>query len=128
LQAFNPLFPGNSYSGAVGLLGPTNLTDLTPALAMSPRTGLSLGIEAPIYWRSSTRDGIYGTDLRLLILPEAGDGKYVGTNPGVLVVWQVTRHCQLQGVVTRFLAGDFLESTFVSRGFGFYSASAVYRF
>ena len=30
LQAFNPLFPGNSYAGAVGLLGPTNLTDLTP--------------------------------------------------------------------------------------------------
>jgi len=128
LDAFNPLFPGNSYSGAVGLLGPTNLTDLTPALTMSPRRDLTVGFEAPSYWRTSTADGVYGTDLRLLIRPDAGEGKYVGTNPGVLVVWQATDHLQLQGVITRFLAGDFLKGTFVSSGFGFYSASVVYRF
>ncbi|HEY6359810.1 MAG TPA: alginate export family protein [Vicinamibacterales bacterium] len=128
LHAFNPLFPGNSYSGAVGLLGPTNLTDLTPALTMAPRRDLVLGFEAPSYWRTSTGDGVYGTDLRLLIPPAAGEGSYVGTNPGVLVIWQATQHLQLQGVVTRFLPGAFLADTFVSSGFGFYSASLVYRF
>jgi Alginate export len=128
LQAFNPLFPGNSYSGAVGLLGPTNLTDLTPALRVTPWPTLVVAFEAPSYWRTSTGDGVYGTDLRPLIRPEAGDGRYVGTNPGIVVVWQATRHLQMQGAVTRFLAGGFLENTFVSTGFGFYSASAVYRF
>ena len=128
LQAFNPLFPGNSYSGAVGLLGPTNLTDLTPAVTMSPLPNLTVGLEAPSYWRTSDADGVYRTDLRLLIPPAAGHGKYVGTNPGVLIVWQPTRHLQLQGVVTRFLVGTFLEDTFVSSGFGFYSGSIVYRF
>jgi len=128
LQAFNPLFPGNSYSGAVGLLGPTNLTDFTVSLMMRPRPNLTVGVEAPSYWRTSTEDGVYGTDLRVLIPPGAGSGRYVGTNPGALVVWQATRHCELQGVVTRFLAGGFLEETFVSSGFGFYSVSATYRF
>lgn len=128
LESFNPLFPGNSYSGAVGLLGPTNLTDFTPSLVMAPRPDLTVGLEAPSYWRTSTGDGVYATDLRLLIRPEAGTGKYVGTNPGVFVVWQATRHCQLQGVITRFLSGGFLDETFVSEGFGFYSVSAVYRF
>jgi hypothetical protein len=128
LESFNPLFPGNSYSGAVGLLGPTNLTDLTASLVMAPRPDLTIGVEAPSYWRTSTQDGVYATDLRLLIRPEAGTGKYVGTNPGVFVVWQATRHCQLQGVITRFLSGGFLDETFVSAGFGFYSVSAVYRF
>jgi hypothetical protein len=128
LQSFNPLFPGNSYSGAVGLFGPTNLTDFTPALRVSPAATLTVGFEAPTYWRTSTSDGIYATDLRPLIRPEAGNGRYVGTNPGVLVIWQATRHLQLQGVVTRFLSGGFLDDTFVSSGFGFYSASAVYRF
>jgi hypothetical protein len=128
LHSFNPLFPGNSYAGAVGLLGPTNLTDLTPAITMTPHPTLTLGIEAPSYWRTSTGDGVYGTDLRLLIRPEAGAGQYVGTNPGVLVVWQATPHAQLQGVVTRFLAGRFLDRSFVSSGFGFYSGSFVYRF
>jgi hypothetical protein len=128
LQAFNPLFPGNSYSGMVGLFGPTNLSDLTPALRVRPWPALSLSFEAPSYWRSSTGDGIYATDLRPLILPQAGTGRYVGTNPGVIIVWQVTRHLQTQGAVTRFFPGRFLQDTFVSAGFGFYSASAVYRF
>jgi hypothetical protein len=95
---------------------------------MWPRSNLTIGFEAPSYWRTSTGDGIYATDLRLLIPPGAGAGKYVGTNPGVLIVWQVTPHLQFQGVVTRFLSGGFLENTFVGPGFGFYSASAVYRF
>jgi hypothetical protein len=128
LQSFNPLFPGNSYSGAVGLLGPTNLTDFTPALTLSPRPNLTLGVEAPSYWRTSTGDGIYATDLRVLIAPEAGTGKYVGTNPGILVVWQATRHLQVQGVITRFLAGEFLQRTFAAPGFGFYSFTMRYRF
>jgi hypothetical protein len=128
LHSFNPLFPGNSYSGAVGLFGPTNLTDFTPALTLLPRRNLTVGLEAPSYWRTSAADGIYATDLRVLIGPEAGEGKYVGTNPAFLVVWQATPHVQLQGVITRFLSGSFLERTFVSEGFGFYSVTARYRF
>jgi hypothetical protein len=128
LESFNPLFPGSSYAGAVGLLGPTNLTDFTPAISVWPRSNLLVGVEAPSYWRTSRADGIYAIDLRVLVLPSAGDGKYVGTNPGVLVVYQATRHLQLQGVVTRFIAGEFLDNTFIAPGFGFYSASAVYRF
>ena len=128
LGAFNPLFPGNSYSGAVGLLGPTNLTDLTPTLTIRPWRSVALVVEVPSYWRTSTADGVYAPDLRVLFRPDAGEGTYVGTNPGVLADWQITRHCQLQGAITRFLPGAFLKQTFVSPGFGFYSASAIYRF
>src|SRR6185436_20228758 len=105
LEAFNPLFPGNSYAGAVGLFGPTNMTDLTPTLTLRPRPGVTFIVEVPSYWRTSTADGVYAADLRVLIPPDAGAGRYVGTNPGVLVDWQVTRHCQLQGAITRFLPG-----------------------
>jgi hypothetical protein len=128
LNSFNPLFPGNSYSGAVGLLGPTNLTDVTPAVTMTPARNLVVGFEMPSYWRTSIADGVYSTDQRLLVRPDAGQGKYVGTNPGILVVWQATRHLQAQGAITRFLAGRFVENTFVGPGFGFYSVSGVYRF
>jgi hypothetical protein len=51
-----------------------------------------------------------------------------GGDPGIAVVWQVTRHIMMQGAITRFLAGGFLERTFVANGFGFYSLSFVYRF
>jgi hypothetical protein len=128
LQSFDPLFPGNAYSGAVGLFGPTNLTDLTPTFTVTPRPGLVLGIEAPSYWRTSTADGVYTTDQRVLLPPAVGSGKYVGTNPGVVVIYQATRHLQLLGVVSRFLSGAFLTDTFVAEGFGFYSFTMRYRF
>jgi hypothetical protein len=128
LQAFNPLFPGNSYSGAVGLLGPTNLTDLTPTLAMVPHGKLILIVECPNYWRTSLQDGIYNTNLMPLVPPTVGQGRYIGSNPGIVPVWQVTRHITIQGAITRFFSGGFLERTFVANGFGFYSLSLTYRF
>jgi Alginate export len=128
LQAFNPLFPGNSYAGAVGLFGPTNLTDLTPTLSMAPHGKLILIVEWPNYWRTSLQDGIYNTNLMLLIRPTGGQGRYIGSNPGIIPLWQVTRHITIQGAITRFFAGGFLERTFVANGFGFYSISVTYRF
>ena len=128
LESFNPLFPGNSYSGAVGLLGPTNITDFTPALTVMPRRDLVLMFEAPSYWRTSGGDGVYNTSLRLLLPPTAGAGKYVGTNPSVVAIWQATPHLQTQFVITRFLAGGFTRDTLIGPGFGFYSATFLYRF
>jgi hypothetical protein len=128
LQSFNPLFPCNSYSGIAGLLGPTSLTDLTPAVTVAVRPNLVMSVEAPSYWRTSEADGVYSTDLRVLLQADEGMGKYVGTNPGYIVVWQATRHIQIQGAITRFLSADFLKNTFVAEGFGFFSGTFLYRF
>jgi hypothetical protein len=128
LQSFNPLFPGNSYAGAVGLFGPTNMTDLTPAITMIPHRKLMILVECPNYWRTSLFDGVYNTSQRVLIGPNAGVGRYVGTNPGIAPFWRATRHITVSGAITRFFSGPFLQKTFVVNGFGFYSASFVYRF
>jgi hypothetical protein len=128
LQSFNPLFPGNSYSGLVGFLGPTNLTDFDPAVTFILRKNVFLTFEAPSYWRTSAADGVYAPDLRLLLHADVGQGKYVGTNPGAVGVWQVTRHILFQGAITRFLSGAFLKKTNAAGGFGFYSATLMYRF
>jgi hypothetical protein len=87
LDSFNPLFPGNSYSGAVGLFGPTNLTDLTAAVTIVPRSNLTIGFEAPSYWRTSIHDGVYATDLRL---PRSAD--YRG--------WQIRQPERARGMAT----------------------------
>ena len=128
LESFNPLFPGNSYSGLVGLLGPTNLTDLTPSFRLPLRANLLIAFESPFYFRSSERDGIYGIGLRLLVSGQYSRERYVGANPGVVASWQTGRHILLTGVITRFLSGPFLKGTFVENGFGFYSAAVTYRF
>lgn len=128
LQSFNPLFPGNSYSGIVGLFGPTNLTDFTPSLRVPLRRNLVLAFEVPSYFRSSVRDGVYSIDQRLLLRGESNTYKHVGTNPGVIVSWQVTRHVNVTGAVTRFRSGKFLADTLFRNGFSFYSIAGTYRF
>ena len=128
LDAFNPLFPGNSYSGLVGLLGPTNLTDVTPGVQLVFPHRVLLVIEAPTYFRSSVRDGVYNIELRPLPIPSSSPDRYVGTNPGFVVVWQATPHLNLTGVISRFLPGAAVEQSFIRHGFGFYSSSFTYRF
>lgn len=128
LQSFNPLFPGNSYSGLVGLLGPTNLTDLTPSFRIPIRANLLIALESPFYFRASANDGVYSIDLRLLISGQQTKERYLGTNPGVVLSWQPLRHVNVTGAVTRFLSGPFLTGTFVESGFGFYSVAFTYRF
>jgi hypothetical protein len=128
LESFNPLFPGNSYSGLVGLWGPTNLSDVTPAVQLVPSRRLAIVFESPAYFRTSVHDGLYSIDLRPLLNGRANDHRFVGTNPGVVVSWSATPHLTLIGVISRFFSGDFLENTFVDRGFGFYSSSLTYRF
>jgi hypothetical protein len=128
LGSFNPLFPGNAYSGAVGLLGPTNLTDVTPSLRMQVKKNLVVSIEVPSYFRVSTRDGVYGIDMRLILGGQRNRERYVGTNPGVVVAWQITGHVSVVGAISRFQAGPFLSDTFAKNGFGFYSIAGTYRF
>ncbi len=128
LQAFNPLFPGSSYSGLVGLLGPTNLTDVTPGLQLILPRRVLIVFESPFYFRSSRRDGVYNIELRPLPLSPASGERYVGTNPAFVAVWQATTHLNLTGVITRMLPGPFLRGSFVEHGFGFYSSSVTYRF
>jgi hypothetical protein len=128
MQSFNPLFPGASFAGPIGLFGATNMIDVTPFASFVPARTLIIGVERPMYWRTSTGDGLYNTTLRPVLPPGAGTGRYVGATFGVLAIWQTTAHVQLSGAVMRLVPGRFLETTFVRGGVGIYSVTAAYRF
>jgi hypothetical protein len=128
LEAFNPLFPGNSYSGSVGLLGPTNLSDVTPAVQLLFPRRFLIAFEYSSYFRSSVHDGVYNIELRPLPIIAPDADRYVGSNPAIVVLWTATNHLSLTGVITRFLPGAAVEQSFIRHGFGFYSSSFTYRF
>ncbi len=128
LQSFNPLFPGNSYSGIVGLLGPTNLSDITPSLKAPIRRNLLIAFEMPNYFRTSLNDGVYTIDQRLIFRGVGNPHRFVGCNPGVIVAYQPFAHVTFTGAITRFQSGQFLSDTFARNGFGFYSIAGTYRF
>ncbi|HEX4923387.1 MAG TPA: alginate export family protein, partial [Bdellovibrionales bacterium] len=60
LGTYNPLYTATAYSGLVGLLGPSNLMDVTPNVSLRPSSTLMLAAWSAFYWRYSTHDGIYG--------------------------------------------------------------------
>jgi hypothetical protein len=128
LESFNPLFPGNSYSGLVGLFGPTNVIDLTPSFKVPLRQNLLVAFESPFYFRTSPRDGVYSIDLRLLLAGQRNLARRIGANPGVIFAWQANRHLSFNGAITRFQSGPFLADTFLRNGFGFYSVAGTFRF
>jgi hypothetical protein len=101
---------------------------VTTAIQLVPSRRMVIVVESPAYFRTSVHDGLYSIDLRPLLNGRANDHKFVGTNPGVVVSWSATPHLTVIGVISRFFSSDFLENTFVERGFGFYSSSVTYRF
>jgi hypothetical protein len=112
----------------VGLLGPTNIADVTPSIQLALARRGQIIVESPAYWRMSTRDGVYKIDLRLLLDGSQNDERFVGFNPGVTVIWALTPHSTVTGTISTFFAGPFLRETFVGHGFRFYSSSLTYRF
>ena len=128
LNSFNPLFPGNAYSGLVGLFGPTNMMDLTPSAQFLLPKRVALVFESPAYWRMSARDGLYSIDQRILIDGSKSAERFVGVNPGIILNWIVTRHASVSAAITTFHSGPFLKQTFVGNGFLFSSVALTYRF
>jgi len=128
LNSFNPLFPGNAYSGLVGLFGPTNMMDLTPSVQFIMPHRIVLIVESPAYWRTSPGDGLYAIDQRVLIDGRQNRERFVGVNPGFIFTWSATTHVLLLGSITVFHSGAFLKPTFVGNGFMFSSVSLRYRF
>ena len=51
-QTFSPLFPGTAYAGRIGLLGPSNLMDLTPTLRLRLNRRVYFWPEHS-FWRNS---------------------------------------------------------------------------
>jgi hypothetical protein len=66
LNTFNPLFPKGAYFGLAALIGPANLLDLHPSVRLELRKKLCWDIDYDVFWRHSTRDGLYAVNMSLL--------------------------------------------------------------
>jgi len=111
LQTFHALFPRGSYFGEPALIGPANLFDVHPSLALAVTEGLRVSVDVDWFWRQSTGDGVYGSGLTPLRPGAVSPRRYVGNQ------LQVTCECTLRtgwtatAVWARFFAGDWLADT-----------------
>lgn len=59
LGTFNPLFSTTAYSGKIGLIGASNMIDLTPNVRLRLHKRVYFLPESSVFWRQSTKGGIY---------------------------------------------------------------------
>ncbi len=128
LGDFNPLFPGTAYSGKIGLLGPTNIIDLTPTFKLKPYKHLTLTGEWGVFWRQSIDDGIYGIAVNLFKPGRPSRARYIANQPDLQVQCPVNRHFTLVAIFTQFRAGRFIEETPPSKTVGYVTLYGTYRF
>jgi len=111
LQTFNPLFPGTAYSDTIGLIGAPNSMALFPNLRMVPWRAITMTVGPAVFWRESTRDGIYSINVAPLRTGQLSNARYVGTQPSVRVDWLIQRHWSYTLTVSGFRTGQFLKET-----------------
>jgi hypothetical protein len=128
LQTFSPLFAGVPYSGLAGLVGPSNVWDVTPSISIAPRRDLVLTAGSAWFSRTSRADGIYGINLNLERTGQHTRARYVGAQTTLQTTWSPTRHVTAAGTITFFKAGRFLRETPPGRDVFYTTMFATYRF
>jgi hypothetical protein len=111
LQTFNPLFPRGNYFGGMRLLGPYNLINLHPSLALELHKHWSATLSAIFYWRENTGDGIYDNAGNLVRADGSSTERYIGGQAEFLINYHPSRNLEIECAVSHFTPSSFIEET-----------------
>ena len=128
LETFNPLFPRGAYFGEMGLIGPANHIDLHPSVEVHPARTVTLTMDADLFWRESTRDGVYNSGLNVARSGLSGGSRYVGAQAAAQIEWRIQRHVTWTANCAHFFAGDFLEENPPGKDVSYFSTWMTFRF
>jgi hypothetical protein len=123
LGTFHPLFPDTTYSGKMGLIGPSNGYLVTPTF----RLGLTRRIywlnEWSFFWRQNTHDAIYSPGLLTVPIDSGITGfiekpgnfstaRFIGSQAGSAALITIDRHFTWVVAYAHFVnVGQFLKET-----------------
>ena len=128
LGAFNPLYPRGDYFDDNALVGPVNVYNVNPFLALSLPGEVTFTPGASFLWRESLEDGLYGGLGKFRRPSEGSRQRFIGHQVQVIAVWQASRHFALQGIYEHFWTGDFLDDVGAPRDIDHWSLTATYTF
>ena len=128
LGTFNPLFPTTAYSGKIGLLGASNLVDVTPNARFRLNKRIYFLPETSFFWRESIADGVYSVVNSLQRTGQLSSARFVGAQVSLPLQLTIDRHFTLTGLVTRFYAGQFLKETPPGRSVTYFTTFLTYKF
>ena len=128
LGTFNALFPKGKYFGELSPVGPYNIVNANPGVALDLGGGVSAGLMAEAYWRYARGDGVYDVPGTLIRAPGTSRARAVGKQIEALIGWQATPELALSASLSAFDAGAFLRETGPARTIVMIGLEANYRF
>ena len=128
LGTFRAPYPPGRYFGIGNDLGPVNLAGFRPSLALAPAPGVSVEVGTYVFWRASTRDGLYNPPGFPLRPGGPSRARYVGAIPEAALAWQLDRHFGVEVDVSYFVTGPYLDESGPGADALFVSGRATYRF
>jgi len=127
LETFNAMYPRGAYFGEMALVGPANLIDVHPSVDVNLSSSVELSLDCDIFWRETTDDGIYSANGSIL-RSDVGDARFIGTQPGVGLDWQLDRHSTFHAAYSHFFPGAFIDESGSSSEVDFVTVSFQFRF
>lgn len=110
LNTFNPLYPRGAYFGQAALIGPVNLFDVHPSVALSLHRRLTWNIDYDLFWRYSRHDGIYGPNVALIYSGKGTDSKHIGNQLATEFIYVPNPFLYFRAEFTWFHSGAYLKA------------------
>ncbi len=126
-ETFDPLFFKSGYFNDASLLRPSNIIDVHPSLTIEPASGVQLNGGVDVFWRYSTRDGIYNPPGFIEVPVTENRSRYLGTALDVNLSWRIQRHILLSSSYVYFLTDNYIHSA-GGGSVGFFSATLTLQF
>lgn len=128
LGTFNALFPRGNYFSQADFLGPYNLVDFHPSLRVEVARNFGISADTDLFWRYSTRDGLYDVPGFLIVSGSASRARSIGRGVKAGFDWQASQHISFEGEYQHFWAGPFLQQVGRPHPIRFLAVWATYRF
>jgi Alginate export len=117
LQTFRPIVFRGNYSGEAAFLQLSNIIKVHPGVDLHLRRDMYLYLDFPFFWRMSRGDGLYSPGGFLVAAPIPStriglppiDDRYVGFQPSLYLMWQMTQYLAFNLSYAHFFSGAFLD-------------------
>lgn len=128
LNTFNALFPKGNYFSQADLLGPYNLMDLHPSISVKLRPEVTLTQDFDLFWRYSTRDGLYDVPGNPIVPGTGSNARFIGHAFKTGLEWKYDAHLSFEAEYQRLLSGSFLRQQGRPNTIDFFALWATFRF
>lgn len=109
------MFPMGAYFGLAALIGPANLFDLHPSIALELSPKFSFAFDYDLFWRISRNDGIYSVNVQLIYTGKDTGNQFIGSQYTCEFKYSPTQLLTLKLEGTWFDSGGFIKESGVGK-------------